>query len=87
MMSLLLQWSLTRDSDHFHERRHFFEGDAELFSCLTIDVVFTVTAKTEQDIVELSYTVIVGSIVTMVENVENTKLPSCHWSNNVRHDM
>ena len=36
-------------------------------SCLTIDVVFTIAAKTERDIV--------GSIVTTVENVENTKLP------------
>ncbi len=56
-----------------------FKGDAELFSCLTIDDVFTVAAKIERDIVELSGTVItltsVGSIVTMVENISYTKLP------------
>ena len=43
------------------------KGDVKLFRCLTIDVVFTVAAKTERGIV--------GSIVTTVENVENTKLP------------
>ncbi len=53
-------------------KSHNFEGDAEMFRCLTIDVVFTVVAKTER--VELSDTVIAGSIVTTVENVENTEL-------------
>ncbi len=65
-----------------------FKGDAELISCLAIDDVFTIAAKIERDIVELSDTVItftsIGSIVTMVENVSYTKLPvlekgtSCH---------
>ncbi len=53
-------------------KSHNFEGDAEMFRCLTIDVVFTVVAKTER--VALSDTVIAGSIVTTVENVENTEL-------------
>ena len=48
-------------------KSHNFEGDAEMFRCLTIDVVFTVVAKTER--VALSDTVIAGSIVTTVNNV------------------
>jgi hypothetical protein len=52
-----------------------FKGDAELFSCLTIDAVPTVAAKTEWNTIELSNTVIVGPIVTTVENVSNIELP------------
>jgi hypothetical protein len=48
-------------------KNHNLKGDAKMFRCLTIDVVFTVVAKTER--VELSDTVIAGSIVTTVNNV------------------
>jgi hypothetical protein len=47
-------------------KNHNLKGDAKMFRCLTIDVVFTtIAAKTERDIV--------GSIVTTVENIENVK--------------